>query len=63
MNEAERFIQGMHWLGQQLSAPTLTEQRIARCEKARDTAHDPDIQILWEGKAQQLRDKRTKEAN
>ena len=63
MNEAERFIQSMHWLGTQLSAPTLTERRIARCEEARNTAHDPDIQIVWEGKAQQLRDKRTKEAN
>jgi hypothetical protein len=63
MNEAERLIQSMHWLGQQLSGPTPTERRIALCEQARDTAHDPDIQILWERKAQQLRDKRTKEAN
>jgi hypothetical protein len=53
----------MHWLGQQLSGPTPTERRIALCEQARDTAHDPDFQILWEGKARQLRDKRTKEAN
>jgi hypothetical protein len=63
MNEAERLIQSMHWLGQQLSGPTPTERRIALCEQARDTAHDPDFQILWEGKARQLRDKRTKEAN
>ena len=63
MNEAERFIEGMNWLGRQLAAPTLTEQRIARCEKARNTAHDPAIQVVWEEKARQLRDKRKKEAN
>jgi len=63
MNEAQRFINGMNWLGQQLAAPTLTERRIARCEDARDAARDPDIQIIWEGKARQLRNQRTKEAN
>ena len=64
MNEAQRFIQGMNWLGQQLAAPTPTERRIARCEEARDAAHDPDIKIIWEGKARQLRDHRIKkEAN
>ena len=63
MNEAERFIRGMHWMGQQLSGPTPTERRIALCEQARDTAHDPDLKIIWAGKAQQLRNKRQKEAN
>jgi hypothetical protein len=45
----------MTWLGQQLARPTLTEQRIARCEDARDAAHDPDLKIIWAGKARQLR--------
>ena len=63
MNEAERFIRGMHWMGQQLSGPTPTERRIALCEQARDTAHYPDIKIIWECKARKLRDQRTKEAN
>ena len=55
MNEAQKFLQGMQWLGQQLAQPTLTEQRIARCEEARDRAHDPDIKIIWASKAQKLR--------
>ena len=42
---------------------TIVEQRIANCEKARDTAHDPDIKALWEAHAQQLRDQRMKQAN
>jgi len=63
MNEAQRFVRGMHWLGQQLSAPTPTERRIAKCEEARDAAHDPDMKIIWHGKAQQLRGKRQREAN
>jgi len=63
MNEAEKFVQGLQWLSNQLTQPTLTERRIARCEVARDAAHDPDIKIIWEGKARQLRDKRMKEAN
>ena len=48
---------------EKLSKPTLTEQRIARCEHARNMAHDPDIKIIWEGKARQLRDKRIKKAH
>ena len=56
-------MRGLRWLGEQLAAPTLTEQRIANCERARDTAHDPDVRIIWEGKARQLRDKRLKEAH
>tara|TARA_R110002126_G_scaffold173399_1_gene322047 strand:+ start:444 stop:650 length:207 start_codon:yes stop_codon:yes gene_type:complete len=63
MNEAERLVRGMQWLGQQLAQPTLTEKRIAKCEEARDAAHDPDLKIIWHGKAQQLRNKRLKEAN
>lgn len=66
MNEAEKFVQGLQWLqwlSDQLAQPTLTERRITRCEVARDAAHDPDIKIVWEGKARQLRDKRMKEAN
>jgi hypothetical protein len=63
MNEAQKFLQGMQWLGEQLSKPTLTEQRIARCEYARNMAHDPEIKIIWEGKARQLRDKRIKKAH
>ena len=63
MNEAQRFVRGMHWLGQQLSAPTPTERRIAKCEEARDAANDPDVKIIWHGKAQQLRGKRQREAN
>jgi hypothetical protein len=47
-------------VGQRRSARTLNEKRIAQCEKARSAAHDPDFQILWESKARQLRDKRTK---
>ena len=56
-------MRGLRWLGEQLAAPTLTEQRIANCERARSMAHDPDIRIIWEGKARQLRDKRLKEAH
>ena len=56
-------MRGLRWLGEQLAAPTLTEQRIANCERARSMAHDPDVRIIWEGKARQLRDKRLKEAN
>jgi hypothetical protein len=56
-------MRGLRWLGEQLAAPTLTEQRIANCERARSMAHDPDVRIIWEGKARQLRDKRMKEAN
>lgn len=63
MNEAEKFVQGLQWLSDQLAQPTLTEKRIARCEVARDKAHDSDIKIIWEGKARQLREKRMKEAN
>ena len=63
MNEIEKTLEGYRWLQEQLLKPALTERRIAQCEKARDTAHDPDIKIIWEGKAQQLRGKRMKEAN
>ena len=56
-------MRGLRWLGEQLAAPTPTEQRIANCERARSMAHDPDVRIIWEGKARQLRDKRLKEAN
>jgi|TARA_R100000995_G_C3444364_1_gene104922 hypothetical protein len=63
MNEIEKTLEGYRWLQEQLLKPSLTERRIAQCEKARDTAHDPDIKIIWEGKAQQLRGKRMKEAN
>ena len=56
-------MRGLRWLGEQLAAPTRTEQRIANCERARSMAHDPDIRIIWEGKARQLRDTRMKEAN
>lgn len=63
MNEIEKTLEGYRWLQEQLLRPSLTERRIAQCEKARDTAHDPDIKIIWEGKAQQLRGKRIKEAN
>ena len=56
-------LRGLRWLGEQLAAPTLTEQRIANCERARSMAPDPDIRIIWEGKARQLRDKRLKEAH
>ena len=63
MNEIEKTLEGYRWLQEQLLRPSLTERRIALCEKARDTAHDPDIKIIWEGKAQQLRGKRMKEAN
>jgi len=63
----EKFLQarlrGLRWLGEQLAAKTLTEQRIANCERARFMAHDPDIRIIWEGKARQLRNTRLKEAN
>lgn len=47
----------------QMTTLTIVEQRIANCEKARDTAHDPSIQALWEAYAQQLRDQRMKQAN
>ena len=63
MNEIERTLEGWRWLQEQLLKPSLTERRIAQCEKARAMAHDPDIKIIWEGKAQQLRGKRMKEAN
>ena len=63
MNEIEKTLEGYRWLQEQLLKPSLTERRIAQCEKARDRAHDPDIKIIWEGKAQQLRGKRMKEAN
>ena len=63
MNEIEKTLEGYRWLQEQLLKPSLTERRISQCEKARDTAHDPDIKIIWEGKAQQLRGKRMKEAN
>ena len=67
MTEEEKFLQarlrGLQWLGQQLAAKTLTEQRIENCERARTMAHDPEIQIIWEGKARQLRNTRLKEAN
>ena len=63
MNEIEKTLEGYRWLQEQLLKPSLTERRIAQCEKARDTAHDLDIKIIWEGKAQQLRGKRMKEAN
>ena len=56
-------LRGLRWLGEQLAAKTLTEQRIANCERARSMAHDPDIRIIWEGKARQLRNTRLKEAN
>ena len=59
----ETTWEGYRGLQEQLLKPSLTERRIAQCEKARDTAHDPDIKIIWEGKAQQLRGKRMKEAN
>jgi len=66
MNE-EKFLQarlrGLQWLGEQLAKPSLTEQRIANCERARSTAHDPDIRIIWEGKARQLRNTRIKGEN
>ena len=67
MTEEEKFLQarlrGLQWLGEQLAKPSLTEQRIENCERARTMAHDPEIQIIWEGKAQQLRNTRLKEAN
>ena len=63
MNEAERFLESWKWLQEELFKPSLTERRISQCEAARDRAHDPDIKIIWEGKARQLRGKRTKEAN
>jgi hypothetical protein len=55
MNDVERFFASMSWLHKELCKPTRTEQRIARCEQARDRAHDPDIKIIWAAKAQQLR--------
>tara|TARA_R110000744_G_scaffold6820_1_gene23597 strand:- start:248 stop:430 length:183 start_codon:yes stop_codon:yes gene_type:complete len=55
MNDVERFFASMSWLHKELCKPTRTEQRIARCEQARDRAHDPDIKLIWEAKAQQLR--------
>ena len=66
-NEAEKFLDGWEWLGSQLrdyepKTNRLLKQRF-KCLQARDTAHDPDIKIIWEGKAQQLRGKRMKEAN
>ena len=62
MNEIERTLEGYRWLQEQLRKPSLTERRIDQCEKARDMAHDPDIKIIWDCKARQLRDKRMKEA-
>jgi hypothetical protein len=57
MNQSELFSL------MQMTTLTIVEQRIANCEKARDTAHDPSIQALWEAYAQQLRDQRMKQAN
>ena len=63
MNGIEKNLKGFQWLQAQLQTPSLTERRIAQCEKARDTAHDPDIKIIWDCKVRQLRGKRMKEAN
>ena len=48
---------GFRWLRDELAKPTKTEILVARCEKARDLARDPDIKIIWECKARELRDK------
>jgi len=57
MNQSELFSL------MQISTLTVVEQRIAHCEDARDKAHDPDIKILWEAYALQLRNQRIKESN
>tara|TARA_R110002020_G_scaffold27274_1_gene88004 strand:- start:1006 stop:1209 length:204 start_codon:yes stop_codon:yes gene_type:complete len=49
------------WLRAELKKPTVLERHIARCEKARDEAHDPDMKIIWEGKARELRGKHNRE--
>ena len=54
MTDEER---GRKWLRDELAKPTKTEILVARCEKARDEANDPDIKIIWECKARELRDK------
>ena len=57
MNQSELFSL------MQMTTLTIVEQRIANCEKARDTAHDPSIKALWEAYALQLRNQRIKESN
>ena len=51
---------GRKWLREELDKPTRLEILIARCEKARDAAKDPDSKIIWEGKARELREKTEK---
>ena len=51
------------WLRNELKKPTLVERRIARCEKARDEAHDLDMKIIWEGKARELRGRKGRSNN
>jgi pterin-4a-carbinolamine dehydratase len=57
MNQSELFALT------KISTLTVFEQRIANCEKARDMAHDPDIKILWQAYALQLRNRRMKGAH
>jgi len=57
MNQSELFSL------MQMTTLTIVEQRIANCEIARDTAHDPDIKVLWQAYALQLRNQRIKESN
>tara|TARA_R110000765_G_scaffold194942_1_gene300498 strand:- start:357 stop:560 length:204 start_codon:yes stop_codon:yes gene_type:complete len=57
----EKYTQFRRWLRAELKKPTMVELRVARCEKARDEAHDPDMKIIWECKAQELRGKHNRE--
>lgn len=57
MNQSELFSL------MQISTLTVVEQRIAHCEEARAKAHDPEIKILWEAYARQLRNQRIKESH
>ncbi len=66
-NEAEKFLDGWEWLGSQLKGyeprtNRLLKQRF-KCLQARDTAHDPDIKIVWNNHAEALGTKLKKELN
>ena len=66
-NEAERFLEGMQWLGSRLAEheprTSWLRKKVFRCIEARDAAHDPEFKALWENHAEVLRALLRKELN
>ena len=64
-SEAERFLEGMQWIGSRMvehePRTNWLLKKVFRFIEARDAANNPEFKTIWENHAERLRDQLKKE--